>query len=123
MSTVRTYFQNRLPAGELARLVLAREQFFLESIVDIDETVAAIRAHCRGNGLTSQVRKQPYNSSPTVWDLITLFPSWIGALALALFSAATLRGRQADVIITRRSNSLLEVCFSQAAANHGSALP
>ncbi len=123
MSTVRTHFQNRLPAGELARLILARERFFLENIVDIDETVVAIQAHCHRHGLTAQVLRQPYNTGITASDLINLLPSWIGLLALTLFSATTLTRQRTNVIIKLRSNSLLEVCFSQAAPKHGSAMP
>lgn len=123
MSTVRTYFQDRLPPDQLARLVPARERFFLENIVDLDSAVAAIQSHCHALGLTTLVRKQPYNAGPSRWDLTMLLPSWIGAIAMTLFSASTPRGQQADVIIKLRSNSLLEVCFSRPAPKPGNALP
>ncbi|MGS1106722.1 hypothetical protein ACVCNH_10810 [Achromobacter anxifer] len=123
MSTVRTYFENRLPAGELARLMLAQEPFFLENIVDIDQTTAAMQALCHEHGLTAQVLKQPYNSGVTGWDLASFLPAWIGALALGLFAATTLGRQRTDVTIKLRSNSLLEVCFSRPAPRPGAALP
>lgn len=123
MSTVRTYFENRLPAGELVRLMLAQEPFFLEDIVDIDQTAAAMQAFCHEHGLTARVLKQPYNTGITGWDLASFLPAWIGALGLGLL-AATAPGRQPmDVTIKLRSNSLLEVCFSRPAPGPGAALP
>ncbi|WP_238913902.1 hypothetical protein [Achromobacter insolitus] len=123
MSTVRTYFENRLPAGELARLILAQEPFFLENIEDIDQTVAAMQALCQERGLTAQVLKQPYNTRITSWDLAGFLPAWIGAMALGLSAAATLDRRRTDVTIKLRSNSLLEVRFSRPAPRPGDALP
>ena len=123
MSTVRTYFENRLPAGELARLMLAQEPFFLENIVDIDQTAAAMRALCHEHGLTAQVLKHPYNSGVTGWDLASFLPAWIGAMAVGLFAATTLGRQRTDVTIKLRSNSLLEVCFSRPAPGPGAALP
>lgn len=123
MSTVRTYFQNRLPAGELARLVLAQEPFFLENIIDIDETVATMQAFCRTHGLTVQALKQPYNPGIRAWDLTSFLPAWIGAFALALFATTTLSRPRTDVTLKLRSNSLLEVCFSRPASHPDAALP
>lgn len=123
MSTVRTYFENRLPAGELARLMLAQEPFFLENVGDIDQTAAAMQALCHEHGLTAQVLKQPYNSGVTGWDLASFLPAWIGAMALGLFTATTLGRQRTDVTITLRSNSLLEVCFPRTAPRPGAALP
>jgi len=123
MSTVRTYFQNRLPAGELARLMLAQEPFFLENIIDIDETAAAMQAFYRDHGLTVQLLKQPHNSGVTGWDLASFLPAWFSALSLALFATATLGRPRTDVTLKLRSNSLLEVCFSQPAPHPGAALP
>ncbi|WP_454694100.1 hypothetical protein [Achromobacter aegrifaciens] len=123
MSTVRTYFQNLLPAGELARLMRAQEPFFLENIPDIDETVAAVQTLCYDNGLTVQVLRQPYNSGITGWDLASLLPAWFGGLALGLFAATTLGRPRTDVTLKLRSNSLLEVCFSRPAPHPGAALP
>jgi len=123
MSTVRTYFQNRLTAGELSRLMQVQEPFFLENIPDVDETVAAIQALCHDNGLTVQVLRQPYNSGITGWDLVSFLPAWFGGLALGLFAATTLGRRRTDVTLKLRSNSLLEVCFSSTAPRPGPALP
>jgi hypothetical protein len=123
MSTVRTYFENRLPAGELARLMLAQEPFFLENIVDIDETVAALQALCREHGLSVQTVKQPYNAGMSGWDLVSFLPAWFGALALGFFAANTLGGQRTDVTLKLRSNSSLEVCFSRPAPHPGAALP
>ncbi|MCY1194762.1 hypothetical protein D9M72_60690 [compost metagenome] len=74
MANARTYFQSRLPPGELARILLRHERFFLENVGDMSETVAA------------------------------------------LLSASALAGPRADLIITLRSNSLLEVCYRRSAA-------
>ncbi|ADP15617.1 hypothetical protein IPU70_25325 [Achromobacter sp. SD115] len=123
MSTVRTYFQDRLPAGELDRLTQAQEPFFLENIPDIEETVAAMQTLCHDHGLSVQVLKQPYNSGITGWDLASLLPAWFGGLALGLFAATTLGRRRTDVTLKLRSNSLLEVCFSRTAPRPGTALP
>ncbi|CUJ73841.1 hypothetical protein DXK93_26455 [Achromobacter sp. K91] len=123
MSTVRTYFQNRLPAGELARLMRVQEPFFLENIVDIDETAAALQALCREHGLTVRTVKQPYNASVSGWDLASFLPAWFGALALGFFAATTPGGQRTDVTLKLRSNSLLEVCFSRPAPHPGAALP
>ncbi|MGS1006071.1 hypothetical protein [Achromobacter anxifer] len=123
MSTVRTYFESRLPAGELARLILAQEPFFLENIADIDQTAEAIQAFCHEHRLTAQVLKQPYNGGITGWDLANFLPAWIGALTLGLFAATTLGRQRTDVTIKLRSNRLLEVCFSRPAPRRGAALP
>jgi len=123
MSTVRTYFENRLPAGELVRLMLAQEPFFLEDIVDIDQTAAAMQAFCHEHGLTTRVLKQPYNTGITGWDLASFLPAWIGALGLGLLAAIAPGRQRMDVTIKLRSNSLLEVCFSRPAPGPGAALP
>ncbi|WP_338878317.1 hypothetical protein WHX56_15750 [Achromobacter veterisilvae] len=116
MANAHTYFQSRLPPGELARILLRHERFFLENVGDMGETVAAIQQHCRAHGLTSQVRKQPCSPGLSGWDLLFLLPNWIGTLAAALLSASALAGPRADLIITLRSNSLLEVCYRRSTA-------
>lgn len=108
-SSPRTYFLNRLPPGELARILLGRERFFLENVGDMAATVAAIEAHCREHGLTTQVRKQPYNPGLSVWDALLLVSSWPGLLATAARFVLGLGGRRTDLVITQRSNSLLEI--------------
>ena len=117
MASPRTYFLNRLLPGELARILLGRERFFLENVGDMAETVAAIEAHCREHGLTSRVRKHPYNPAPSAWDALLLLPGWIGAVASTALSATPLlRGPRTDLLITQRSNSLLEVCYRSSRA-------
>lgn len=108
-SSPRTYFLNRLPPGELARILLGRERFFLENVGDMAATVAAIEAHCREHGLTTQVRKRPDNPGLSGWDALLLVASWMGLLAAAALSVLGLGGRRADLVITQRSNSLLEI--------------
>ncbi|KGD92142.1 hypothetical protein JL37_15950 [Achromobacter sp. RTa] len=110
-SSPRTYFLNRLPSGELARILLGHERFFLENVGDMNGTLAAIEAHCREHGLTSRVCKKPYNPGLSAWDALLLIPAWTGLLAATALSLLGLRGPRADLVITQRSNSLLEIRY------------
>jgi len=116
MVGARTYFQNRLPPGELARILDARERFFLENVSDMDETVEAIQAHCQEHGLTSRVSRQPYVPALSARDLLLLAPTWLNVMAATLWSASILGAPQADLTVILRSNSLLEICYRQPPA-------
>lgn len=110
-SSPRTYFLNRLPSGELGRILLGRERFFLENVGDMNATVAMIEAHCREHGLTTRIRKQPHNPGLSGWDALLLVPTWIGLLAATALAALGLRGPRTDLVITQRSNSLLDIRY------------
>lgn len=117
MPLSRTYFVNRMNEGELAALLNARKDFFLENVSDMDSTLQAAYAWLAQAGLTHRYLSAPSNPFANVPSQMIATIPLIGSLWVLCLAAASLGRTSADVTFKQTANQSLSVVFARKIRN------
>ncbi|CAB3685059.1 hypothetical protein [Achromobacter pestifer] len=117
MTLSRTYFLNRMNEGDLAALLSARKDFFLENVSDMNGTLQMAYAWLAHAGLTHRYLNAPSNPFASVPSQMIAAIPLLGSLWVLCLAAASLGRANADVTFKQTADQSLSVVFARKVRN------